>query len=150
MRPGDFSPGNAAHSRRLRMVYRRFNEAGGFLPRKHALLHAVSGASGVASMRPGDFSPGNTQEGENETNKTVSASMRPGDFSPGNSAGGGDETHAAGGGASMRPGDFSPGNFVSHREGGSLRIRFNEAGGFLPRKLRCDGSSKASFSRLLQ
>ena len=38
--------------------------------------------------------------------------------------------------ASMRPGDFSPGNLGASRLGGSLDRSFNEAGGFLPRKLR--------------
>ena len=38
--------------------------------------------------------------------------------------------------ASMRPGDFSPGNTCRSRStrGETWRTRFNEAGGFLPRK----------------
>ena len=35
----------------------------------------------------------------------------------------------------MRPGDFSPGNPTDHDlEADTTQIRFNEAGGFLPRK----------------
>ena len=60
MRPEDFSPGNvdgcvgaAAGSGR------RFNEAGGFLPRKLARRMAEASQDMEASMRPEDFSPGN-------------------------------------------------------------------------------------------
>ena len=59
--------------------------------------------------------------------------MRPGDFSPGN-------RHVAGHGlvlvcdASMRPGDFSPGNMSGAGGWRRCTARFNEAGGFLPRK----------------
>ena len=34
----------------------------------------------------------------------------------------------------MRPGDFSPGNCICQRFEQRFRNRFNEAGGFLPRK----------------
>ena len=57
MRPGDFSPGNVPPEGRT-TIDRRFNEAGGFLPRK--LDHVVQDLLLLlASMRPGDFSPGN-------------------------------------------------------------------------------------------
>ena len=35
MRPGDFSPGNVVFGRFRQKVEESFNEAGGFLPRKH-------------------------------------------------------------------------------------------------------------------
>ena len=59
MRPGDFSPGNSAAAHLVGQRY-RFNEAGGFLPRKHGqrCLERLRQAR-EASMRPGDFSPGN-------------------------------------------------------------------------------------------
>ena len=61
MRPGDFSPGNAA-VKLGRLI----------LP-------------GGASMRPGDFSPGNQGGVVGVTDAGgQAASMRPGDFSPGN------------------------------------------------------------------
>ena len=85
-------------------------------------------------MRPGDFSPGNQEHESHGRNHADEASMRPGDFSPGNGcspARGLQEIR----GASMRPGDFSPGNSSPLLElMSSLVNRFNEAGGFLPRK----------------
>ena len=40
MRPGDFSPGNARRMARASIYASwRFNEAGGFLPRKHRAAH---------------------------------------------------------------------------------------------------------------
>ena len=118
MRPGDFSPGNAEPGRRSEIDPYRFNEAGGFLPRKR-----VEGAAGetrrsVASMRPGDFSPGNAGLAADLMRRLPAASMRPGDFSPGN---------APRGSTSMPP----------------TGSRFNEAGGFLPRKLRSPGATAA-------
>ena len=62
-------------------------------------------------MRPEDFSPGNSDERSAGRHVAERASMRPEDFSPGN----------GGGRISTR---YLP------------RRRFNEAGGFLPRKLR--------------
>ena len=60
MRPGDFSPGNLpAGSRSPTPVPRRFNEAGGFLPRKPVSPCPIPPGRMLASMRPGDFSPGN-------------------------------------------------------------------------------------------
>ena len=59
MRPGDFSPGNAASG--------------------ELDFDCVHGAS----MRPGDFSPGN-ETFEPPLLCLCLASMRPGDFSPGN------------------------------------------------------------------
>ena len=61
MRPGDFSPGNAAG-----------------VPEQHV-------RQAVASMRPGDFSPGNVVLRDRvQRSMLAAASMRPGDFSPGN------------------------------------------------------------------
>ena len=61
--------------------------------------------------------------------------MRPGDFSPGNASNSVSKLIVAAV-ASMRPGDFSPGNQRSSRTSGyDFRYCFNEAGGFLPRKL---------------
>ena len=70
--------------------------------------------------------------------------MRPGDFSPGNMAAAANRhryLHCA----SMRPGDFSPGNFSRPIILGTPMSSFNEAGGFLPRKLtlRRDGQEIA-------
>ena len=75
--------------------------------------------------------------------------MRPGDFSPGN-------LHQNGGyfqrvnDASMRPGDFSPGNGAAARRTptSARAARFNEAGGFLPRKLCMRGRSSGPSSML--
>ena len=88
---------------------RCFNEAGGFLPRKHDLEILVRSVRIAASMRPGDFSPGNPSELRAALRAERKASMRPGDFSPGNEGveGAGRHGHPD---ASMRPGDFSPGN----------------------------------------
>ena len=62
MRPEDFSPGNSA--RRCRPLgATRFNEAGGFLPRKRDQAHDARGVAEGASMRPEDFSPGNAAVG---------------------------------------------------------------------------------------
>ena len=76
--------------------------------------------------------------------------MRPGDFSPGN-------RHVAGHGlvlvcdASMRPGDFSPGNMSGAGGWRRCTARFNEAGGFLPRKPTAAGRGGAtSTSAMLQ
>ena len=190
MRPGDFSPGNPRHGRVRSTAYRKcFNEAGGFLPRKRGRGHVtppppsscfneaggflprkpttimiwVDVPSDSASMRPGDFSPGNiVGELGRQPRAFLDASMRPGDFSPGNrlrldegaqrqpvpcfnEAGGflprklvtpAREVYLATG-ASMRPGDFSPGNTTEPRKSMSKsnELGFNEAGGFLPRKL---------------
>ena len=50
--------------------------------------------------------------------------------------------------ASMRPGDFSPGNVALMIEPGPAGTsRFNEAGGFLPRKRRIDCSAVRAGSR---
>ena len=110
MRPGDFSPGNGRQHNLMQFRdFFRFNEAGGFLPRKHRdrVAAAVDQESG-ASMRPGDFSPGNPRmHGGQGGPDQIPASMRPGDFSPGNVQA---ELPARGVDASMRPGDFSPGN----------------------------------------
>ena len=60
--------------------------------------------------------------------------MRPGDFSPGNvdvARVGARHQYPA----SMRPGDFSPGNLPSWAITFLPVLGFNEAGGFLPRKL---------------
>ena len=108
MRPGDFSPGNLRHQRRhMTDREKRFNEAGGFLPRKRLgtgrrrsrergfneaggfLPRKLTPASDctltlIASMRPGDFSPGNHELIVHEIYSLDAASMRPGDFSPGN------------------------------------------------------------------
>ena len=67
---------------------------------------------------------------------TADASMRPGDFSPGNMLLC-RRPRDADGRASMRPGDFSPGNldWETERRWSAARC-FNEAGGFLPRKLK--------------
>ena len=86
MRPEDFSPGNSSPNTANRPDRHRrfneaggflprklpeesswyqvtassgFNEAGGFLPRKHLADDPRHGAQNVASMRPEDFSPGN-------------------------------------------------------------------------------------------
>ena len=86
MRPGDFSPGNRLVAVTIGGLDERFNEAGGFLPRKltdpirdGARRHRGFNEAGGflprkhgsttfnipdlrgASMRPGDFSPGNAQ-----------------------------------------------------------------------------------------
>ena len=60
MRPEDFSPGNPVRiaSSSASPITIRFNEAGGFLPRKPEMIAALRTALG-ASMRPEDFSPGN-------------------------------------------------------------------------------------------
>ena len=64
--------------------------------------------------------------------------MRPGDFSPGNAVVRERLDGAVGQIASMRPGDFSPGNSSTAIAPSESRSgRFNEAGGFLPRKHRC-------------
>ena len=86
-----------------------FNEAGGFLPRKLLGRRQPDQPQERASMRPEDFSPGNLDAGGYQTLDVERASMRPEDFSPGNPA--------------PRP---APARSAS---------RFNEAGGFLPRKL---------------
>ena len=112
MRPEDFSPGNLSLRQRWRREW-------------HCL----------ASMRPEDFSPGNLslrQRWRREWH--CLASMRPEDFSPGNcryrlSVSAFSEV------ASMRPEDFSPGNMRTPlRAHLAVDRRFNEAGGFLPRK----------------
>ena len=60
MRPGDFSPGNLSQSSvDSPAPHLCFNEAGGFLPRKHIGRRLRELADRHASMRPGDFSPGN-------------------------------------------------------------------------------------------
>ena len=60
MRPEDFSPGNRMVRDFDTMLWStRFNEAGGFLPRKHGSRTSPSWLQLVASMRPEDFSPGN-------------------------------------------------------------------------------------------
>ena len=41
----------------------------------------------------------------------------------------------------MRPGDFSPGNHCQVIVESGYDLRFNEAGGFLPRKLEMTASS---------
>ena len=117
MRPGDFSPGNtAAMARRPARASTRFNEAGGFLPRKR-VPHARRGhVRAHASMRPGDFSPGNGSVARQPQHVFTCASMRPGDFSPGNQARHELQERRGGERASMRPGDFSPGN-VRVRQG---------------------------------
>ena len=109
MRPGDFSPGNRTGQATVLSTEVRFNEAGGFLPRKR-YRPAMFGRNRIASMRPGDFSPGNPAP-------RPRASLPPRR-------------------ASMRPGDFSPGNIVCTPLVISRWVGFNEAGGFLPRKLR--------------
>ena len=89
MRPGDFSPGNPPipGRRRSRQSALRFNEAGGFLPRKHGERGLRVTGETAASMRPGDFSPGNPlARNSGRPPIDATASMRPGDFSPGNSA----------------------------------------------------------------
>ena len=60
MRPEDFSPGNTYSLNSLLATVFSFNEAGGFLPRKHVSAWYVRLRRHVASMRPEDFSPGNT------------------------------------------------------------------------------------------
>ena len=59
--------------------------------------------------------------------------MRPEDFSPGNDDSKWDMVAAATY-ASMRPEDFSPGNASRRWSRRGRSSRFNEAGGFLPRK----------------
>ena len=59
MRPEDFSPGNIASWIERRADPHRFNEAGGFLPRKPWATVVEQYSSKQASMRPEDFSPGN-------------------------------------------------------------------------------------------
>ena len=86
-------------------------------------------------MRPEDFSPGNSAAEAAMIDQDQMASMRPEDFSPGNPHGGpGGRLQAHAIRASMRPEDFSPGNSWRGRSGGRRGSRFNEAGGFLPRK----------------
>ena len=125
MRPGDFSPGNrSVHGPTLATACRpRFNEAGGFLPRKPAALGHLRRAAGeiAASMRPGDFSPGNERRHRSSPRRLEHASMRPGDFSPGNRS-----VHGPTLATACRP-------------------RFNEAGGFLPRKPRPRAESQCQL-----
>ena len=87
----------------------RFNEAGGFLPRKRPagpLRPAVRPA--LSFNEAGGFLP------RKPVRLVVLVELV-------------DD-------ASMRPGDFSPGNFWSVVEPARGRLSFNEAGGFLPRK----------------
>ena len=100
-------------------------------------------------MRPGDFSPGNSYQAfRTFAARMCGASMRPGDFSPGNFH------HVLvdfcyAFRASMRPGDFSPGNTVSSRQTILVDCQgFNEAGGFLPRKLRESGPNQSNAALL--
>ena len=87
MRPEDFSPGNPAASvPRAPAPAPRFNEAGGFLPRKHRPRPDVVQGLSIASMRPEDFSPGNAHLEDERIDRAAAASMRPEDFSPGNTA----------------------------------------------------------------
>ena len=58
MRPGDFSPGNIV-ARCIFLVKwsERFNEAGGFLPRKHGCSSRDSQVSGLSFNEAGGFLP---------------------------------------------------------------------------------------------
>ena len=135
MRPGDFSPGNQRmlSSSRPR-PHLCFNEAGGFLPRKHAGDLAQPASGKIGFNEAGGFLPRKHSARHYLAAPSIQASMRPGDFSPGNV----DEmaSFMRRRAASMRPGDFSPGNVETLA--GLLRecglMCFNEAGGFLPRK----------------
>ena len=59
MRPEDFSPGNQTQGAIAPAGKGGFNEAGGFLPRKHWSTGGNPRRQHDASMRPEDFSPGN-------------------------------------------------------------------------------------------
>ena len=132
MRPGDFSPGNAKQKDNQTRPS-RFNEAGGFLPRKHAsTVVFVPASHRFASMRPGDFSPGNPQQNLLSTETLEFASMRPGDFSPGNLIG--QQRLLVHVTRFNEAGGFLPRKPVSRQYGPAVGHRFNEAGGFLPRK----------------
>ena len=86
MRPEDFSPGNHPSSLRTQKNEKRFNEAGGFLPRKPYVYPLTMENNINASMRPEDFSPGNINANRMRDKLNFYASMRPEDFSPGNLA----------------------------------------------------------------
>ena len=87
MRPGDFSPGNPSADQAARTVpHPRFNEAGGFLPRKLADQAPSGGVGGQSSCfnEAGGFLPRKLTCGSCARTRFYRASMRPGDFSPGN------------------------------------------------------------------
>ena len=160
MRPGDFSPGNRHRGAGAgRPAAGGFNEAGGFLPRKHG-AHRRGRFRTAGFNEAGGFLPRKpVGDGDHVgRRRRCAASMRPGDFSPGNARSWKEPSattsfNEAGGflprkpedrsvvghlcsTASMRPGDFSPGNparWCGRRRSGTC---FNEAGGFLPRKRR--------------
>ena len=112
MRPGDFSPGNFHVSQHIAYTnLEGFNEAGGFLPRKRG------GGNWSSRSR--------TRWSFNEAGGFLPRKHGPSPPPPP------DPT------ASMRPGDFSPGNPQRRALRAQRRYherRFNEAGGFLPRK----------------
>ena len=100
-------------------------------------------------MRPEDFSPGNMYADSLVLIISPSASMRPEDFSPGNLDAGGYQTLDVER-ASMRPEDFSPGNPAPRPAPARSASRFNEAGGFLPRKRGCQTFGRAHVAPALQ
>ena len=149
MRPGDFSPGNRSRWCRPGSArWSRFNEAGGFLPRKPCIGSKAYGAAGTSFNEAGGFLPRKRVPRSPPANLRHRASMRPGDFSPGNTTP--PEDPAVGDNpASMRPGDFSPGNWAADTSSEVTQGSFNEAGGFLPRKLR-RGRCKQGWWKKLQ
>ena len=114
MRPEDFSPGNPPPPRRSRRRSCRFNEAGGFLPRKQYRRHGRPPFPRSRFNEAGGFLPRKREYKPEHKDKYPQASMR--------------------------PEDFSPGNVGIERGSTSSTTRFNEAGGFLPRK-RCARAS---------
>ena len=113
MRPEDFSPGNFVAARRRRRRRRRFNEAGGFLPRKHDQPGPGAALRAVASMRPEDFSPGNARKRWCWRGGAPPCFNEAGGFLPRKQTRIAIPHLALGLYASMRPEDFSPGNSAS-------------------------------------
>ena len=125
MRPGDFSPGNVRCPSPRRHRSPRFNEAGGFLPRKPPRGRPRARTGLRCFNEAGGFLPR-----KHEAEVCDSAEVY---------------------GASMRPGDFSPGNRPPRcRQRARRRSRFNEAGGFLPRKLTLQRDLVEPYVNLLQ
>ena len=110
MRPEDFSPGNVTFTATTVTISgTRFNEAGGFLPRKPGAYRMGWCYRSQASMRPEDFSPGNSHQHQARTSDKPQSFNEAGGFLP-------------------RKLCSSPTCIPTTAAG------FNEAGGFLPRK----------------
>ena len=142
MRPEDFSPGNLYANPDTLASQGRFNEAGGFLPRKLPAPQTQHALHDPASMRPEDFSPGNLCAyavgvvGERRFNEAGGFLPRKHGAIPGRRCGSPSFNEAGG---------FLPRKHKTLENSLHWWNGFNEAGGFLPRKHRpVDGQGSDS------